>query len=207
MSLFRSRLALAFLYHDESPLGVPPEHLLNLKRIAAQLDDPRFDTSRKAEMNGELDYWSFSSLIAILNAAIDSSASTTLSTSDSRPSSPKTAARKKAAEEQFNTDVDHLADRIKALFSSIQDSGASHLKRTEAKESLQVLYYRLIYAVRTKQRPIKSWFSHKGGELESWSGVQKSRDTMERFVERGKKNSKGAEAQEEQTRTTTSRAG
>jgi hypothetical protein len=62
------------------------------------------------------------------------------------------------AEAKFNRRVDTLANRIKAIFSSIHDSGASHLKRTEAKENLQAVHSRLIFSVRTKERPKRSWF-------------------------------------------------
>lgn len=187
-SLFRSRLALAFLYQDPSPLDTGPEHLLDLEHITAQLDGPRFDVSRKSELSGKLDYWSFSSLISILSAAIDCG---TTATTHASPSSSQ-----KAAEDNFNRDVDHLAERVKAMFSSIHDSGASHLKRTEAKESLQVLHYRLIYAVRTRERPKKSWFVSSKG-MEDWRGVERSKDTMERWVVSGKEAASAGARQEE----------
>ncbi|KAL1955585.1 hypothetical protein VTO42DRAFT_8388 [Malbranchea cinnamomea] len=150
IALFRTRLALAFLYQDPSPLDTPREHLINLKRIRSQLHDSRFNVTRKCDgdPNSRFDYFSFAALTSILNIAIDSGTSM----------DPATLTSSEEAEDNFNREVDRLADRVKAIFTSIQDSGASHLKRTEAKESLQALHYRLIFGVRTKARPKKSFF-------------------------------------------------
>ena len=55
-------------------------------------------------------------------------------------------------EKAFNLAVDNLAHTLKQLFTSITDSGASHMRRTECKDGMERVYYRLIYGVRTKLR-------------------------------------------------------
>jgi hypothetical protein len=139
-----------------------------LKRITLQLHDERFDVNRhKASKGPKFDFWELAALTSVLDAAIDSVAG--------RDGFPD-----KKTEAQFNQEVDVLADRIKAIFTSIQDSGASHLKRTEAKEGLQALHYRLIYGVRTKPRPKKAWFEPSAAG--DWDGLQRTQAAMDDFL-------------------------
>lgn len=132
------------------------------------MDKPDFDTSRSQARNStqDFDFANLSALTFLLDVAID----------DGHPPNPCT----KDAEKAFNASVDALADRIKSIFSAIEDSGASHMKRTEAKESLEALHYRLIYGVRTKPRPKKPLFGDK--EMDEWMGLFKSGALMERFL-------------------------
>lgn len=60
--------------------------------------------------------------------------------------------KSKMNENEFNAQVDALANGIHDLFVSIADTGASHLRRTEAKDVLQALHHRLLFAVRTRTR-------------------------------------------------------
>ncbi len=39
------------------------------------------------------------------------------------------------------------------MFTQIIDTGASHMRRTEAKEILEAFHSRLLYAVRTRRKP------------------------------------------------------
>jgi len=143
-------------------------NMFDLKRITLQLHGDRFDVNRHKKPRGStFDFWALTALTSVLDTAIDS-----VTGRDGFPD--------RKAEAQFNQDVDVLADRIKAIFSSIQDSGASHLKRTEAKEGLQALHYRLIYGVRTKPRPKKFWFgSSEPGE---WDELKQSEAVMDKFL-------------------------
>ena len=91
-------------------------------------------------------------------------------------------------EAAFNTSVDALADAIKARYSSISDSGASHISRTEAKDALTAVYWRVLMAVRTKPRPKKHIFDSNGQlrdakELES---EDKGREVMKGFLNKMK---------------------
>lgn len=199
ISLFRIRLALAFLYQDPSPLDKPKDHIIDLRRIRSQIYGPRFDVTRRHVDSGSdddkdaekvkkeedkdvktkedkkpekntpppLDYHSFAALTSIVDIAIDAGTILDTATFDNK------------TENRFNRHVDRLADVIKALFTSIQDSGASHLKRVEAKECLQALHFRLLYGVRTKEKPKKSFF-----EIGSAKQRERQRMAMEGWVKK-----------------------
>ncbi|EER27111.1 hypothetical protein CPC735_024470 [Coccidioides posadasii C735 delta SOWgp] len=179
VALLRCRLAAAFFFEDKTFLDKPAELVFDLKRMTIRLQDDRFKIHRSTPTGQEpLDYWELSAITSILDVAIGSGTA--------EKSFPN-----KESEAKFNRDVDKLAEQIKVIFTAIKDTGASHLKRTEAKEYLQALHYRLIYGVRTKPRPKVSWFvpSKSGGVAdESWSGIKKSGNLMDRFLSRGKDN-------------------
>ncbi|KAB8253642.1 hypothetical protein BDV32DRAFT_155964 [Aspergillus pseudonomiae] len=150
IAMLRCRLAVAFLTKDPSPLTEEPDVMVYVKRIIDVLKDKRFDVKRyKSKGQPEYDYGELMATTNVLNIAIDSGWSGVDFSS-------------KDAEREFNSEVDVLADRIKRIFTSIEDSGASHLKRTLAKEALEALHYRIIYSVRTKPRPKKSIFGENG---------------------------------------------
>ncbi|GAB1197150.1 hypothetical protein APSETT444_006440 [Aspergillus pseudonomiae] len=150
IAMLRCRLAVAFLTKDPSPLTEEPDVMVYVKRIIDVLKDKRFDVKRyKSKGQPEYDYGELMATTNVLNIAIDSGWS-------------GVDFSNKDAEREFNSEVDVLADRIKRIFTSIEDSGASHLKRTLAKEALEALHYRIIYSVRTKPRPKKSIFGENG---------------------------------------------
>ena len=74
---------------------------------------------------------------------------------------PSTFASRKE-ETLFNREIDALADAVNDVFASITDTGVSHMRRSEAKDTLRALHYRLLYAVRTEPRPKKSIFGIDG---------------------------------------------
>ena len=117
------------------------------------------------------DYEELAATTVLLNISI-ATYNTPLSTSMDEPS--------------FNADVDRLADRIKKLFTSIEDSGASHLRRTQAKAGLEALHYRLVYSVRTRPPPKKSMFGAHDGVGGGWQGDHRSSSFLEKFL-KGKK--------------------
>ncbi|KAL4890711.1 hypothetical protein BDV59DRAFT_204184 [Aspergillus ambiguus] len=142
----RARLALAFLTGDAEPLNDTADTMTCMRRITEVLKDRRFNMKRyKGKAEADYDYGELAATTTLLNVVIDSGWSGL-----DFPS--------KDAERDFNTEVDTLADRIKKIFTSIEDSGASHLKRTLAKEGLEALHYRIVYSVRSKPRPKKSLF-------------------------------------------------
>ncbi|PWY75908.1 hypothetical protein BO83DRAFT_249337 [Aspergillus eucalypticola CBS 122712] len=144
LALIRCRLAVSFLLNDASPLIEPPEKLINLKRITSILNQQRFDVKwYKGKGQHEYDYGELGAVAILLNIAIDSG-------------QYEVEFPDKEAEIKFNADVDALSDRLKIIFTSIEDSGASHLKRTLAKEAIEALHYRVVYSVRSKPRPKKS---------------------------------------------------
>ncbi|BAE62719.1 unnamed protein product [Aspergillus oryzae RIB40] len=155
IAMLRCRLAVAFLTSDPSSLAEEPDVMGYLRRIIDVLKDKRFDVKRyKMKGQPEYDYGELMAITTVLNIAIDSGWSGVDFSS-------------KDAEREFNSEVDVLADRIKRIFTSIEDSGASHLKRTLAKEALEALHYRIIYSVRTKPRPKRSIFGENGADSQN----------------------------------------
>ncbi|QMW45000.1 hypothetical protein G4B11_008420 [Aspergillus flavus] len=155
IAMLRCRLAVAFLTSDPSSLAEEPDVMGYLRRIIDVLKDKRFDVKRyKMKGQPEYDYGELMAITTVLNIAIDSGWSGVDFSS-------------KDAEREFNSEVDALADRIKRIFTSIEDSGASHLKRTLAKEALEALHYRIIYSVRTKPRPKRSIFGENGADSQN----------------------------------------
>jgi len=144
---FRSRLAMAFLSNDASPLESSSEEVITLQQIINHLQDTRLDVQlHRARLESDYNYTELKAITSLLNIVIDTGRTTL-----EFPS--------KEAERQFNADVDTLAEQVKRIFSAMEDSGASHLKRTEAKQGLEALHYRIIYSIRSRPRT-KSIFGH-----------------------------------------------
>jgi hypothetical protein len=131
------------------------------------LKDPRFDVKRyKKKGQPEYDYGELKAITTFLNIIIDSGWS-------------EAEFSDKSAEEDFNNKIDVLADRVKKIFTAIEDSGASHLKRTLAKEALESLHYRIVYSVRSKPPPKKLLYGQYDPE-------QKTQNML-RYVEKKEK--------------------
>ncbi|KAI9787903.1 MAG: hypothetical protein M1816_007389 [Peltula sp. TS41687] len=133
--LFRHRLALTFLLESTSKI---PSSALNIPRLIHHLQ-----TARQFSIHNNTNYADLSAHISLLDICL------------SAPSQPLT----KDEETSFNKDIDALASQMRLMFNRIIDTGASHITRTEAKEVINRVYYRLIYGVRTRQRPKKSIFA------------------------------------------------
>lgn len=119
------------------------------------LRNRRFDVKLyKGKGTAEYDYGELGSIITLLNIAID-------------PGWTVLGFPSKDAEKAFNAEIDTLADRLKKIFTSIEDSGVSHLKRTLAKEGLEALHYRVLYSVRSKPQPRKVGFKVEMNENSS----------------------------------------
>lgn len=131
--LLRQRLALAFFFQDSRYLSKPPENLVDLKAITRRLGGPPFLIRR------ETDFGELAASIGIVSIGIDCG---------DPPPSPAT----KEEDAALNQDVDSLSSRINYMFSDIVDTGASHMKRTEAKEVLEGFQRRLEYTIRTRPK-------------------------------------------------------
>lgn len=143
IALLRIRLAVSFLSRSSTPLSEPAELVQDTKRIIDVLRDRRFDIKHQKRKHDDFDYNELLAATALLNVAID-------------PWMPGQRFPDKAAERKFNEDIDLLTERVKKIFSAIQDSGASHLRRTLAKAALEALHYRVVYSIRSKP-PRKGW--------------------------------------------------
>ncbi|KAI9852822.1 MAG: hypothetical protein M1838_005043 [Thelocarpon superellum] len=137
----RRRLAMAYFFEDRSILDTPSGPLVQFPRIMTRLDDSRFD------IGNETNYTELAALLSILDIGLDDGCS-------SCDLDVTIAAQERA----FNGAVDELARKIKVMFTTISDSGAAHMTRTEAKEVLERVHYRLVYGVRTKSRPKQHLF-------------------------------------------------
>jgi hypothetical protein len=155
IATLRRRLALIFLTGDPHAELQPANGDSEVKRITNILRDPRFDVKRhKRKGLPEYDYGELRAVTTFLNSIIDSGWS-------------ETKFRDEDAEDEFNREVDLLAERVKKIFTAIEDSGASHLRRTLAKEALESLHYRIVYSVRSKPRPKKVLFGQYHPEKKS----------------------------------------
>ncbi|KAI4215540.1 MAG: hypothetical protein LQ351_002009 [Letrouitia transgressa] len=154
-SLFRRRLALAFFFEDDRYLSENASSLISLKAIASHLRKPQFN------INNETFFPELAASISILAIGIDDG-------------DPPAAGADNEIEEAFNKEVDMLSAKVKAIYTQIVDTGASHMRRTEAKEVLEAFHSRLEYAVRTKPKA-------KNTLLGDWEGerdVQKQAALM-----------------------------
>ncbi|KAJ5367931.1 uncharacterized protein N7496_007691 [Penicillium cataractarum] len=147
VSLLRYRLAVSFLLQDPSPLTEPPEVVLGLRRITDLLvRDERFQV-KKHRGNSDYDYGDLIAIALQLEVCINSALF-------------DLKYRQADTEVKFNKAIDQLAAQIKKIFTSIEDTGASHLQRMLAKDALETLHYRMIYSVRSKAPPKKTLFKN-----------------------------------------------
>ncbi|KAL8716120.1 MAG: hypothetical protein Q9220_000025 [cf. Caloplaca sp. 1 TL-2023] len=135
----RRRLALAFFFDEAPVVSNDTEPIADMSAIIRRLNQPRFS------VNTETDYLSLAASIAILAIGLDNG---------DHPA-PEDRAPSRAA---FNESVDVLAQKIKSMFTQIVDTGASHMRRTEAKEVLESFHSCLVYAVRTTQKPMSKFW-------------------------------------------------
>lgn len=176
----RIQLAYRFLFGTNSSSGSDlASWSIDINALTHYLDSGPFDTSVRSPSKRP-DYTNMTALTYILDVAIANGG-------------PPTSFSSRAEEIAFNRKVDKLADRMQAIFASIADTGASHLRRTEAKEALQALRYRLLYAVRTEPRPKKSVFGGRDGE--EYRAEQRSKGFMVKFLARKKDKSSQAAGQ------------
>lgn len=131
---FRRRLALAYFFHDQDYLAESTSDTFDLRSISTELQDPRF------KICSDTDYSELAAVIGILSIGIDRG----------NPPPPHSDEQQKIS---FNEDIDLVASRIGEMFTSIVDTGASHMKRTAAKEMLEAFHSKLLYAIRTKRKP------------------------------------------------------
>jgi hypothetical protein len=82
-------------------------------------------------------------------------------------------------EQVFNADVDMIVKRLREIMAKVVDTGASHMRRTEAKSVADRLVQRMEWSVRTRPKPVRDWYSDGREPTES-------KAVMESFVGKGK---------------------
>ena len=186
----RRQLALSFFFSDPSYLTYPPRKPFSLSKISTHLSTSTFD------ITNDTDYTALTSSIIILDIAIDAADRPTnitplnnaLSTTPDE-SQPKPQSEQDSNAPKFNKTLDTLTSKIKSMFMQIIDSGASNMRRTEAKEVLEMFHSRLLYAVRTKpplsRKMVFLMGGENGGEGEEGE-VGRERKGMRQFLEAGK---------------------
>lgn len=128
LHLFRRRLACAFVFEDASRMTTPYENLLPLGKLATMVER---QTPYKIQQS--TNYTALRALISILDVAIDNGA---------------TAGTVK----DKDADVDKITVILKNMFSKILDTNAQNIPRTETKDVIERLQFRLTFAVRSKQK-------------------------------------------------------
>ncbi|ERF73822.1 hypothetical protein EPUS_05526 [Endocarpon pusillum Z07020] len=175
----RIQLANLFLQgalDEDTIIFTPTAPGISLGDLTTHLDDPRYDISRSNRQDTPFDYGTLSCSIYIFDAAL---------ANGGRPSAfPDTS-----SEREFNNNIDILVGRIKSIMISIADTGASHMRRTEAKEALNALHFRLLYGVRTMPRPKKSVFGGRDGD--EYRAEERSKSMMQHFLKKRKTEQKG----------------
>ncbi|KAL6721866.1 hypothetical protein ACLMJK_000971 [Lecanora helva] len=139
--LIRQRLAQAFFFQDSHYLNEGNEESLDLKTVSRHLQGPQFTITPTT------DFSDLAASIGTLDIVINSV---------SPPTSP--CPQKEAT--AFNKDIDAITIKINSMFDDIVDTGATHMKKTEAKEVLEGFQRRLEYALRTEPKPKRCLFGN-----------------------------------------------
>lgn len=159
IAALRVRLATKFLLGPDQDIKSQSGQLqIDLDALTIWLETTRRDVARPGR---DYDYSRLCALIQILDIAL-ADGGRPLSFTDPNH------------EANFNAKVDLLADRVNAISSAIPDGGTTHLRRSEAKETLRTLYPRLQYAVRTKPPPKHNVFASKSEETQRSASVMKN---------------------------------
>ncbi|KAI8275618.1 hypothetical protein K4K60_008530 [Colletotrichum sp. SAR11_57] len=161
----RRRLAVSFFLRDAALADQHPDTTMSLRLVIARVKDSDFQLSRKT------DYADLKAQVLLLDMAVDDGSFT--SNKDDREH-----------EKNFNAEIDDLAQRLKAIWRGINDTGAANLTRTEAKSVLEWVGQRLSYSVRTRPPPTQSIFGDQGP---SSAKKRRQQDFMKKFVH-GRKN-------------------
>ncbi|KAJ0336384.1 hypothetical protein COL922a_008037 [Colletotrichum nupharicola] len=161
----RRRLAVSFFLRDAALADQHPDTTMSLRLVIARVKDSDFQLSRKT------DYADLKAQVLLLDMAVDDGSFT--SNKDDREH-----------EKNFDAEIDDLAQRLKAIWRGINDTGAANLTRTEAKSVLEWVGQRLSYSVRTRPPPTQSIFGDQGP---SSAKKRRQQDFMKKFVH-GRKN-------------------
>jgi hypothetical protein len=135
---------------DRWSASAPPTiDLSALTNLVNTSDD--FATARRRT---KLNYTDLRARVTILDIAISDGG---------RPENFPSALYARARD--FNDRVDAMAQAVRKAYTAIADTGATHMKRTEAKERLDCVYQRLHFLVRTEP-PLKyNIFDQDSGKL------------------------------------------
>lgn len=189
-STLRIRLANAFILgvsNTSPPFSASTPPTIDLSALTTYISTS--DDFATARLRTTLNYANLRARTAILDAAISTGGRPGIF-----PSPLYTRPR------DFNQQVDALAAAVRKTWTAIADTGATHMKRTEAKEKLDAVYQRLLYCVRTEPLPKKhifDQFTGKYGEGDAVRDREKGRERMKGFLDRAKEARLAAEVKKE----------
>lgn len=148
ISRLRYRLAMAFLLRSQDPLTEPVQDVLDLERLTCSLtDDERFNVNAH-KANRRYDYEELTANANLLDVVINSCLYDLSYQGEDKF-------------KQLDEATDKLASKIKVMFGSLSYSGASHMKQMVAKGTLEHVYRRMIYSIRSKPPPRRNLFQSK----------------------------------------------
>ena len=174
------RITLANLFL----LGVPPQvsspfsasrpPQIDLPKLIALLNDS--DDFATKRLRNQLNYADLRARIMLLDIAISDGG---------RPESFPSPKFNRL--QDFNHEVDSLAATVRKVWSHIADIGASHMKRTEAKEKLDCVYHRLLNVVRSEPPKRKHVFDQSRKtekDVQRAKLVEHGKESMQTFLAR-----------------------
>ena len=133
---------------------------MNLGSVCYRLTRPDYTVGRNTN------FTDLAASTSILSIAVDNG-------------DPPLAGLNSRAERAFDETVDMLAREVRALNDRIVDTGASHMKRTQAKQVLGGFHSRLIYAIRLKPPRKINVF---GDPMSDPDHIAKQKEYMEKHV-------------------------
>jgi len=125
------------------------------------LDSARFRISK------DTDYAELDASLSILDIAVDNGRSDGVDIGNEH------------RELAFNRQIDELGACIKALWSAINDAGASFISRIDAKETMEEIRHRLIYTVRTRPKAKRSVFDAPEADQDDQREIHRQSSFME----------------------------
>lgn len=153
-------MSLAFFLDDASYLSKGHHEFLYLGSVSQRLTQPDYTVSR------ETDFANLTASISMLSVGVDNG-------------DPPLAGFNRKAERSFDERIDMLSYEIKSINERIVDTGAAHMRRTQAKQVLEGFHSRLLYAIRTTPPAKKSMF---GDMTKDDDVIKKQKDFMKKHM-------------------------
>lgn len=158
----RRRLALAFYFNNIKYTSKPSYSTIDLEDIRNRLNDPEFKVTDKT------DFRELAARVTLLDIAVDDGQHEDLDLADPEQ------------EDEFNTNVDMLVSRIKAVLRATSTTaGAAFISRIEAKEVVDLVSNRIM-TIRTRRKPRSSIFDSKAVKKEE--DLSKEKRMMKKFL-------------------------
>jgi hypothetical protein len=180
--LFRRQLALAFALNSSRRLTSDVANPALTNHVLVSLtQSPTFTIS------SDTDYLTLNATLRMLDVALDAgfsdfaflSKSSTCTATEVQTNERPVIKQVNEKEIEFNAGVDMIVKRIREIMAKVVDTGASHMRRTEAKSTADRMVHRVEASVRTKPKAARDWFSDGREDTVS-------KAFMESFVGKGK---------------------